>query len=76
MDVGVCIRVIGNLSLLPEDLNQLIAEAMIITKDNNKTFLNLAFPYTCKCRIIYMFTLVIFYILFYIKYERKHITSL
>lgn len=48
MEHGVCVRVIGNLSLLPEDICKLIAEAMIATKDNNKAFLNLAFAYTCK----------------------------
>lgn len=48
MDVGVCIRVVGNVSLLPEDLCQLIADAMVLTKDNKKVFLNIAIPYTCK----------------------------
>lgn len=48
MEAGIGIRVIGNLSLLPEDLCKLIAEAMTITKDNNKAILNLAFPYTSK----------------------------
>jgi len=48
MDVGVCVRVIGNLSLIPEDVRKLIAEAMTLTKKNNKAFLNLAFSYTCK----------------------------
>lgn len=48
MEAGVCVRVIGNLSLLPEDLCKLIAEAMTVTRDNNKAVLNLAFPYTSK----------------------------
>ncbi|KAL6267664.1 dehydrodolichyl diphosphate synthase complex subunit DHDDS [Pogonomyrmex barbatus] len=51
MEHGVCIRVIGNLSMLPEDICKLIAEAMIITKDNNKAFLNVAFAYTSKDEI-------------------------
>ncbi|KYN20361.1 PREDICTED: dehydrodolichyl diphosphate synthase complex subunit DHDDS-like [Trachymyrmex cornetzi] len=51
MDVGVCVRVIGNLSLIPEDLCKLIAEAMTITKENNKAFLNLAFAYTSRDEI-------------------------
>ncbi|KAL0133741.1 hypothetical protein PUN28_001008 [Cardiocondyla obscurior] len=51
MEAGVCIRVIGNLFMLPEDLCQLIAEAMIITKNNNRAFLNLAFPYTSRDEI-------------------------
>ncbi|CAH1109958.1 unnamed protein product [Psylliodes chrysocephalus] len=45
---GVCIRVIGNLSLLPEDLRKLIAEATLITKDNTKSILNVAFSYTSR----------------------------
>lgn len=60
----MCIRVIGNLSLLPEDLHKLIAEAMVITKNNNKTFLNLAIPYTCKydhCKLYSYLHLLMFY---------------
>lgn len=48
MENGLCIRVIGNLSLLPEDLRKLIAKVMIITKNNKKLVLNVAFAYTCK----------------------------
>jgi ditrans,polycis-polyprenyl diphosphate synthase len=48
MEHGVCIRVIGNLSLLPQDIQKLIAQAMILTKDNNKAILNVAFAYTGK----------------------------
>ena len=44
---GVCIRVIGNLSLIPQDIRKLMAEAMHITKHNNKAFLNVAFSYAC-----------------------------
>jgi len=42
----VCINVIGNIKKLPEDLVKLIAESMYITKQNNKTYLNVAFSYT------------------------------
>lgn len=51
MEESVCIRVIGNLSLLPEDLRKLIAEAVILTKDNNKAVLNIAFSYTSRDEI-------------------------
>ncbi|XP_046751782.1 dehydrodolichyl diphosphate synthase complex subunit DHDDS [Diprion similis] len=51
MEHGVCIRVIGNLSLLPKDVQKLIAEAMIITKNNNRAFLNVAFSYTSRDEI-------------------------
>uniref|UniRef100_A0A7R9IGT8 ditrans,polycis-polyprenyl diphosphate synthase [(2E,6E)-farnesyldiphosphate specific] n=1 Tax=Timema tahoe TaxID=61484 RepID=A0A7R9IGT8_9NEOP len=46
MEHGVCIRVIGNLALLPQDIQKSIAEAIIMTQDNNKAFLNVAFAYT------------------------------
>jgi len=45
---GVCIRVIGNIRLLPSDLQKLIIEAMEITKNHNKAFLNVAFAYTSR----------------------------
>lgn len=48
MEHGICVRIIGNLSLIPEDICKLIAKAMIMTKDNKKAFLNVAFAYTCK----------------------------
>lgn len=45
---GICIRVIGNFYLIPEDIKKQIAEAMIMTKDNKRAILNVAFAYTCK----------------------------
>ncbi|CAD6996374.1 unnamed protein product [Ceratitis capitata] len=45
---GVRIRVIGNIGLLPEDLQALIAKAMVITEQNGKLFLNIAFSYTSR----------------------------
>lgn len=64
MEHGVCIRVIGNLSFVPQDVRSLIAEAMRITKNNTRAFLNVAFSYTCKwntidcilCKTFYTFT--------------------
>lgn len=52
MKEGVCIRVIGNLKLLPEDIRKMIAEAMLMTKDNKKAILNVAFAYTSRDEII------------------------
>lgn len=46
MERGVCVKVVGRLSLLPVKLRALIAKAMILTKDNNKATLNVAFAYT------------------------------
>lgn len=51
MTEGVCIRVIGNLSLLPPDIRKLIAEAMLLTKSNNRAVLNVAFSYTSRDEI-------------------------
>ena len=45
---GVKIRVIGNMKLLPKDLQKSIAEAMLMTKDNDKSILNVAFAYTSR----------------------------
>ncbi|CAH1180346.1 unnamed protein product [Phaedon cochleariae] len=59
MKEGVCIRVIGNLSLLPEDLQELITKAMLLTKDNNRSILNVAFSYTSRDEIIHSIKTVI-----------------
>ncbi|XP_018324469.1 dehydrodolichyl diphosphate synthase complex subunit DHDDS [Agrilus planipennis] len=48
---GVSIRVIGNLSLLPDDIRSLIAKAILMTQNNNKFFLNVAFAYTSRDEI-------------------------
>ncbi|XP_061400299.1 dehydrodolichyl diphosphate synthase complex subunit Dhdds-like [Musca vetustissima] len=48
---GVRIRVIGNIALLPEDLQNLIAQTMLETETNNKLFLNVAFSYTSRDEI-------------------------
>ncbi|XP_037808430.1 dehydrodolichyl diphosphate synthase complex subunit DHDDS [Lucilia sericata] len=48
---GVRIRVVGNLTLLPVDLQKLIAKAMLLTENNNKLFLNVAFSYTSRDEI-------------------------
>nr|XP_046255408.1 dehydrodolichyl diphosphate synthase complex subunit DHDDS [Scatophagus argus]XP_046255409.1 dehydrodolichyl diphosphate synthase complex subunit DHDDS [Scatophagus argus]XP_046255410.1 dehydrodolichyl diphosphate synthase complex subunit DHDDS [Scatophagus argus]XP_046255411.1 dehydrodolichyl diphosphate synthase complex subunit DHDDS [Scatophagus argus]XP_046255412.1 dehydrodolichyl diphosphate synthase complex subunit DHDDS [Scatophagus argus] len=48
---GVCIRVLGDLNLLPLDLQQLIAKAVVSTKAHNKCFLNVCFAYTSRYEI-------------------------
>lgn len=45
---GVCIRAIGNLALLPKDVLCLVLIAMLLTKDNNRAYLNLALSYTSR----------------------------
>lgn len=46
MEHGLRVRVIGKLSLLPEDIRKMISEVMKLTEDNSKSFLNVAFSYT------------------------------
>ncbi|XP_048009561.1 dehydrodolichyl diphosphate synthase complex subunit DHDDS isoform X1 [Chanodichthys erythropterus] len=48
---GVCIRVLGDLTLLPEDLQQVIAKAVVSTRAHNKCFLNVCFAYTSRHEI-------------------------
>ncbi|EDW78352.1 uncharacterized protein Dwil_GK16221 [Drosophila willistoni] len=48
---GIRIRVIGNIELLPLDLQKLIALAMLRTEHNDKLFLNVAFSYTSRDEI-------------------------
>ncbi|KYN20300.1 Dehydrodolichyl diphosphate synthase [Trachymyrmex cornetzi] len=47
-DNGVCIRVIGNFSLMPEDICKLMAKAMIVTRENNRIILNFAVAYASR----------------------------
>ncbi|ELK02098.1 dehydrodolichyl diphosphate synthase complex subunit DHDDS isoform X1 [Pteropus alecto] len=48
---GVCIRVLGDLHLLPLDLQELMAQAVQATKNYNKCFLNVCFAYTSRHEI-------------------------
>lgn len=50
---GVCVRVIGNISYLPEDMQELINEAMEVTKENSECTLNVAFSYTSREEIVH-----------------------
>lgn len=54
MDNGVCIRIIGNLSHISAELRQLIAKVMLLTENNDKCFLNIAFSYSCKYFFLYL----------------------
>lgn len=47
-EYGVRLRVIGNISLLPVDLQKLIARITLATESNNKLFLNVAMAYTAR----------------------------
>ncbi|XP_071370746.1 dehydrodolichyl diphosphate synthase complex subunit DHDDS [Centroberyx affinis] len=48
---GVCIRVLGDLTMLPLDLQQLIAKAVVTTRAHKKCFLNVCFAYTSRHEI-------------------------
>ncbi|XP_053562954.1 dehydrodolichyl diphosphate synthase complex subunit DHDDS [Bombina bombina] len=48
---GVCIRVLGDLTLLPLDIQKLIAQAVMETKNYSKCFLNVCFAYTARHEI-------------------------
>lgn len=48
MEHGVCVRVIGELRLLDERLRALIAELMLLTRENSKARLNIALAYTAR----------------------------
>ncbi|XP_041354444.1 dehydrodolichyl diphosphate synthase complex subunit DHDDS-like [Gigantopelta aegis] len=45
---GVCIRVLGDIKLLPLDIQQNIAEAVNFTKNNKRAILNVCFAYTAR----------------------------
>jgi len=46
--LGVCVRIFGDISLVPADLQQTIAKVMRLTKDNNKLFMNVCMAYTSR----------------------------
>jgi len=48
---GVCIRVLGNITLLPKDIQEMIAEASNFTKHNSRAILNVCFSYTSRDEI-------------------------
>lgn len=51
MDKGIRIRVIGNLKMLPADLQKLFADVMLMTCENSQSTLNVAFAYTSRDEI-------------------------
>jgi ditrans,polycis-polyprenyl diphosphate synthase len=48
MEQGIRMRIIGNLQLLPLDLQKIIAELMLVSKDNKSVTLTLAIAYTSR----------------------------
>lgn len=47
----VCVRVLGNLSLLPEDIQRTVAEVVNLSKNNTRATLNVCFSYTSRDEI-------------------------
>jgi len=45
---GIGIRVLGDTSLLPDDVRKVIRKAVDLTKKNNRAILNMCFPYTSR----------------------------
>ncbi|XP_065162614.1 dehydrodolichyl diphosphate synthase complex subunit DHDDS-like [Atheta coriaria] len=45
---GICIRLIGNLDLIPDRLKGHIAKSVLLTRNNTDAFLNIAFAYTSQ----------------------------
>ncbi|XP_077487285.1 dehydrodolichyl diphosphate synthase complex subunit Dhdds-like [Amblyomma americanum] len=50
-DHGVCIRVLGNLSYLPVELQSVVAEVVYQTQANTRCFLNICLSYTSRDEI-------------------------
>jgi ditrans,polycis-polyprenyl diphosphate synthase len=51
MEEGVCVQIIGDWLLIPEELKPLMAKAMVLTKNNTRAKLNVAFAYTARNEI-------------------------
>ncbi|KAI8355427.1 putative undecaprenyl diphosphate synthase-domain-containing protein [Mortierella sp. GBAus27b] len=45
---GIGIRVLGDDTLLPEDVRKVVRRAVDLTKKNNRAILNMCFPYTSR----------------------------
>ena len=45
---GVCVRILGDVSRLPDDLQSLLAEAVSISANNKRAILNVCFSYTAR----------------------------
>lgn len=45
---GVCVRVLGNITLLPRDIQEIIADVVTFSKSNTRAILNVCFAYTSR----------------------------
>ena len=55
MEEGVRIKVIGDLSRVPQDLCKLMAKAICMTRNNTRAQLTVAFAYTGKPNVFHLF---------------------
>lgn len=44
----VCVRVLGNLELLPDDIQKIVSEVVNLSKNNSRAILNVCFSYTSR----------------------------
>ncbi|XP_071801029.1 dehydrodolichyl diphosphate synthase complex subunit DHDDS-like [Asterias amurensis] len=51
MKHGVCVRVLGELHLLPRDVQEVVAEAMYMSRNNTNAILNVCLAYTSRNEI-------------------------
>ncbi|KJE93643.1 dehydrodolichyl diphosphate synthase [Capsaspora owczarzaki ATCC 30864] len=49
---GVSIRVLGDVTMLPLDVQQAIARAVTLSRNNSKSILNICFPYTSRHEMV------------------------
>ncbi|XP_065649838.1 dehydrodolichyl diphosphate synthase complex subunit DHDDS isoform X3 [Hydra vulgaris] len=52
-EYSVCIRFIGNIALFDYDIREIIFKVINLTKNNNRSFLNIAMAYTSRDEITY-----------------------
>ncbi|XP_042900541.1 dehydrodolichyl diphosphate synthase complex subunit DHDDS isoform X1 [Parasteatoda tepidariorum] len=48
---GVCVRIFGDIKLLPVELQKLVAEAVLLTYENTNLYLNVCLAYTSRQEI-------------------------
>jgi ditrans,polycis-polyprenyl diphosphate synthase len=46
MKEGVCVQIVGDWNLVPDDLRPIMAKVMVMTRHNTRAKLNVAFAYT------------------------------
>eukprot|EP00118_Oscarella_pearsei_P008626 m.45499 g.45499 ORF g.45499 m.45499 type:complete len:353 (+) comp33611_c0_seq2:242-1300(+) len=47
----ICIRVLGDVELLPSDVQKAVAKAVVLSRNNKRGFLNICFAYTSRHEI-------------------------